>query len=125
MVRGPGLISLVPHAISREPDFSQKNLGNFPFRASRNILFPVPTQYWHLGECFPTLNKTGKQPVPNAGTELGPGRGCSQMLGTENFPFFLGNIRFPRNCIWERRPLQYLNFIIHNVFFFNKDNDTV
>ena len=34
-------------AISREPDFSRKNLGNFLTRAFGNIIFLVPTQYWH------------------------------------------------------------------------------
>ena len=55
-------------------------------------------------ECFPTQNETGKQPVPNDGTESGPGKGCSLMLGTENFPDFF-KIQFPGNGIRERRPL--------------------
>ena len=56
-------------------------------------------------ECFTTLNETGKQPVPNAGTELGPGIGCSGMLGTGNFPDFWGKILFLGNGIQECRPL--------------------
>ena len=36
-----------------------------------------------IPECFPTLNETGKQPVPNAGTESGLGIGCSRMLGKD------------------------------------------
>ena len=39
--------SAFPNAISREPDFSQKNLGNFPSQAFGNILFPVPSQSRH------------------------------------------------------------------------------
>ena len=39
---------------------------------------------------FPNLKQAGKKPVLNAGTELGPGRGCSRMLGTGNFPDFFG-----------------------------------
>ena len=38
---------------------------------------------------FPDLKQAGKKPVLNAGTESGPGRGCSRVLGTENFPEFL------------------------------------
>ena len=48
-----------------------------------------------IPECFLTLNETGKQPVPNAGTESGPGMGCSQMLGTGNFPDFFGKYPVP------------------------------
>ena len=48
-----------------------------------------------IPECFPTLNETGKQPVPNAGTKSGPGRGCSRMLGTGNFPNFFGKYPVP------------------------------
>ena len=55
---------------------------------------------------FPNLKQAGKKPVLNAGTELGPGRGCSRMLGTGNFPVFFGKIRFPGNGIRERRPLK-------------------
>ena len=32
------------------------------------------------------LKQNGKKSVLNAGTESGPGRGCSQMLETENLP---------------------------------------
>ena len=38
-----------PNAFCREPDFSQKNLGNFLSRSFGNILFPFTTQYWHSG----------------------------------------------------------------------------
>ena len=41
------------------------------------------------------INETGKQPVPNAGAEPGPGRGCSRMLGTGNFPNFFGKYPIP------------------------------
>ena len=47
----------------------------------------------------PTFHETGKQPVPNAGTEPGPGIGCSQMLGTGNFPNFFGTYSVPG--IWH------------------------
>ena len=45
---------------------------------------------------FPDLKQARKKPVPNAGTESGPGRGCSQMLGTGNFPDFFGKNMVPR-----------------------------
>ena len=41
------------------------------------------------------LNETRKQPVPNAGTEPGPGIGCSRMLRTGNFPNFFGKYPVP------------------------------
>ena len=41
--------SAFPNAISQEPYFSQKNLGNFPSQAFGNILFPVLSQSLHLG----------------------------------------------------------------------------
>ena len=52
-----------------------------------------------IPKCFPTLNKTGKQPVLNTGTESGPGIGCSRMLGTGNFPDFFGKNPVPG--IWH------------------------
>ena len=45
---------------------------------------------------FPDLKQARKKPVSNAGTESGPGRGCSQMLGTGNFPDFSGKNPVPR-----------------------------
>ena len=39
---------------------------------------------------FPDLKQDRKNPVLNAGTESGPGRGCSRMLGMGNFPDFWG-----------------------------------
>ena len=47
---------------------------------------------------FPNLNQTKKKPVPNVGTELGPGTFSFRMRGT-------GKIRFLGNGIRERRPL--------------------
>ena len=44
---------------------------------------------------FPNLKQAEKKPDPNAGTELEPGRECSQILGTGNFPDFLGKILVP------------------------------
>ena len=54
---------------------------------------------------FSDLKQAGKKPVLNGGTESGPCRGCSQMLGTGNFPDFYGKMRFLGNGIRERRPL--------------------
>ena len=48
-------ISAFPNAISREPEFSPKNLGNVPSPVFGNILFPVPTQYRHSGLAFSQL----------------------------------------------------------------------
>ena len=45
---------------------------------------------------FPDLKQVEKKPVPNAGTELGPGRECSQMLRTGNFSDF-----FEKSGAWE------------------------
>ena len=39
---------------------------------------------------LPDLKEDGKKPVQNASTESGQGRECSRMLGTGNFPDFLG-----------------------------------
>ena len=47
------------------------------------------------GLYFPTFNKTGKQQVPNVGTEPGPGWWCSRMLGTGNLPNFFGKYLVP------------------------------
>ena len=58
----------------------KKNKKNFILEAFENS--------W----MFPDLKQAGKKPVLNAGTELGPGRECSRMLG-------MGN------GIRERRPL--------------------
>ena len=55
---------------------------------------------------FPDLKQDGKKPVLNAGTESGPGRGCSRIPGTGNFPDFLVKIWFPGNGIRECRPLK-------------------
>ena len=54
---------------------------------------------------FPDFKQDKKKPVPNAGTELGLGRGCSQMLETGNFPDFWGKNPVPGNGIQEPRPL--------------------
>ena len=48
---------------------------------------------FHLGSVRKFLNvsrpkQDGKKPVPNAGTDSEPGRGCSPMHGTGNFPDF-------------------------------------
>ena len=61
---------------------------------------------------FPDVKQDGKKPVPNGGTESGPGRGYSQTFKTLLFPFFAGNIRFPGNDIWELRPL--VRFLVKN-----------
>ena len=44
---------------------------------------------------LPDLKQAGKKPVPNAGTKLGPGRGCSRMLGIGNFLNFFGKYPVP------------------------------
>ena len=41
------------------------------------------------------LKQDGKKPVPNVGTESGPGRGCSQMLRTLLFPDINGKNPVP------------------------------
>ena len=50
---------------------------------------------------FPDFKQDEKKPVPNAGTELGLGRGCSQMLKTGNFPDFWGKNPVPGK--WHSR----------------------
>ena len=49
----------------------------------------------NLDSFLPDLKQDGKKPVPNAGTELGPGRGCSQKLGMGNVPDFFGKNLVP------------------------------
>ena len=46
---------------------------------------------------FSGLRQDRSWPVPNGGTETGPGRGCSRMLGTGKFPNFPGKIWYPKN----------------------------
>ena len=56
---------------------------------------------------FPGLKQDGKKPVPNAGTELGPGRGCSECSGLEiSWIFWEKSGSRPGNGIRERRPLK-------------------
>ena len=45
---------------------------------------------------FPGLKQDGKKPVLNAQTELGAGRGCSQMLGMLLFLDLYGKNPVPR-----------------------------
>ena len=56
-------------------------------------------------QVIPDLKQDGKKPVPNAGTELGPGRGSSQMLRTLLFLDFSGKTLVLGNGIRECRPL--------------------
>ena len=62
---------------------------------------------------LPDLKQAGKKPVPNAGTESGPGRGCSRMLGTQNFPELFGKNTVPGK--WhlgtQTSILKYTNFL--------------
>ena len=51
-----------------------------------------------IPKCFPTLNETGNKAVPNAGTKSEPGRGCSRMLRTGNFPKISGKFPVPGKC---------------------------
>ena len=54
---------------------------------------------------FPDSKRDREATSPNDGTDSGPGKGCSRMLGTGNFPDFLGKNPVPGNGIQERRPL--------------------
>ena len=63
-----------------------------------SCLVPLIIFIWEAfgnSRMFPDLKQAGKKPVPNAGTKLGPERGCSQMLGTGNFPEFFGKNLVP------------------------------
>ena len=69
------------------------------------------------------LRQDGKKPVPNDGTESGPGRGCSRTFMMVLFPFFMGNIWFLGNGIRECRPLFHMfgkirvsNFKVNFIF---------
>ena len=63
---------------------------------------------------FPNLTQAGKKPVLNAGTESGPERGCSQMLGMGNFPEFLWKNPVPRK--WYSGNLYHIRVCVD--FFF-------
>ena len=51
--------------------------------------------YWANLGVFLGLRRDGKKPVPKAGTESGPGRGCYWMLGTLLFSDFYGKNLVP------------------------------
>ena len=53
----------------------------------------------------PTFNETGKQPLPNAGTEPDREEDVPECSGPGISRILSGNIRFPGNGIRERRPL--------------------
>ena len=54
---------------------------------------------------IPDLKQAGKKPVPNAGTMSDREEDVPECSGQEISRIYLGNIRFPGNAIWERRPL--------------------
>ena len=66
--------------------------------------FPSSTELWEFWELkykisnseihvsFLGLRQNVKKPVPNDGTESGPGKGCSRMFKTLLFPIFLREI---------------------------------
>ena len=56
-----------------------------------------------LGNLCKRGEKDGKKPVPNAGTESGWRRECSQMLGTLLFPDFYGKNPADLYCFSQSR----------------------
>ena len=78
-------------------EFSRNSVLNNPnFPEFSNSGIPVS---------FSGLRRDGSWPVPNGGTETGPGRGCSRMLGTGKSPNFPGKNSVPKKRDRERRPL--------------------
>ena len=80
-------------------DFSQKTSKNnkfwYQFRSVTKTVYK--NNNFHSGSVreFPTQNETWRQPVPNDRTESEPGKGCSRMLRTLNFPGFFGKNPVP------------------------------
>ena len=77
------------------------------FSTQQEISRPVPNfgNFSRIPVSFLGLRRDGSWPVPNGGTETGPGRGCSWMLGTGKFPNFPGKNLVPKKRDRERRPL--------------------
>ena len=67
---------------------------------------------------LPDLKQAGKKPVPNAGTKLGPGRGCSQMLGMGNFQDFLGKYPVPGKHHSGTQTSTVFTFVIATLMYF-------
>ena len=77
--------------------------GNFPSSTEFREKSRIFMCYLNSGIpiSFSGLRRDGKKPDPNAGTESGPRRGCSRMLGTGNF----WKNPVPGKWHSERRPL--------------------
>ena len=111
----PPLISLDPLEVGggdKGPGKPRKNArllynifqyptGNFLSSTEFREFFPNFPKISNLGipVSFLGLRRDGNWPVPNGRTETGPGRGCSQMLGTGNFPDF--SMKFPVPGKWH------------------------
>ena len=83
------------------------NFGNFWNWSTKFQIQKFPIHFWDW-------DGTGSGQSWMGRTELGPGRGCSRMLGKGNFPDFPGKKLVPKKRDWEHRPLVKIHNTSHS-----------
>ena len=76
------------HIADRPGEYRAPNAPIYCHNVTRGLCSRARFNF--IPETFPTRNETGKQPVLNAGTKSGPGRGFSRTVMTGNFPDLSG-----------------------------------